>query len=179
MTEHKVVYFSHDLAPGQYFECPYGCGTLSVGACSRLYQEAMSPKGLKEGRRITCRACSIGASHAGVPETHISVSRFLGATWCARCHQDARRLIRGSICVSCYNREREMLIGKNAKGGKPVNGRRVGPIIVSGMAEGRATVMRMEKVTSRLEAVLAILRRNTGAVLFGWIGSPVIRDSNL
>ena len=92
--------------PGSYFDCPCGLGMLSTNSCAAAYKEAMSPVGLKEGRRITCRACPVGALHADVPSNIASASRFLGIGTCSRCHGDARRLIRGSICVSCYNRAR-------------------------------------------------------------------------
>lgn len=180
MTPPAIAYFAHELAPGRYFVCPYGYGTLSDSACARLYQDAMSPAGLREGRRITCRGCPVGAVHAGVHGI-ASASRFLGATWCARCHHDARRLIRGALCVSCYNREREVLIGKNAKGSKPIFGKQVSPVILSCYSENgkKSVVLRMEKVSSRLEAVLSVLRRDASAVSFGWIGAAVCRDAML
>ena len=173
-----VEYRTLDGVPGQYFDCPYQMGTLSVNACSRSYNEAMSPAGLKEGRRITCRGCPVGAHHAGVPSDVASVSRFLGVVYCSRCHGDARRLIRGSICVSCYNREREVLIGKNAKGSRPIFGKAVGSATISCLLDAGKSVQvrRMDKVTSRLEAVLSILRLEPKTVFFGWVGSPIARS---
>lgn len=161
--------------PGQYFDCPYGMGTLSVDACSRSYQMSMSQIGLREGRRVTCRACPVGACHAGVPSEVASASRFLGLGYCSRCHGDARRLIRGSICISCYNREREVLIGKNAKGSRPIYGKAVcGRTMYCVTDAGKnVQVRRMDKVTSQLEAFLSILRTESKAVCLGWVGLPV------
>lgn len=174
----SVTYRTLEGVPGQYFDCPYGCGMLSTTSCARLYEEAMSPKGLKEGRRISCRACPVGAEHAGVPTAVASASRFLGVSYCSRCHGDARRLIRGSICVSCYNREREVLIGKNAKGGKPVFGRAVGTTMLGCVIDGgvKTQVRRMDKVVSRLEAVLSVLRGESKTVSFGWVGSGMTHE---
>jgi hypothetical protein len=39
---------------------------------------------------------------------------------CARCLLESDRMIHGYLCVSCYNREREYRIGRNAKGKPPV-----------------------------------------------------------
>lgn len=176
----SVTYRTIDGAPGQYFDCPYGVAMLSVTSCAQLYLEAMSPKGLREGLRISCRACPVGAAHAGVPSEVASSSRFLGVLYCSRCHGDARRLIRGSICVSCYNREREVLIGKNAKGGKPIYGKLVGSATVACVIDdGKKTqVRRMDKVASRLEAVLSVLRLEAKATAFGWVGSSIVKEGS-
>lgn len=174
----SVTYKTLEGVPGRYFDCACVGATLSVSACAAMYAEAMSPKGLKEGRRVACRGCELGAAHAGVPSSVASASRFLGVSYCARCHGDAPRLIRGSICVSCYNREREVLIGKNAKGGKPIHGKPVGVATLACVLDGGATtqVRRMDKVVTRLEGVLSVLRTEAKSVAFGWVGASVIRE---
>lgn len=175
----NVTYKSLDGVPGLYFDCPCGLGTLSDSACGRLYKEAMSPVGLKEGRRITCRACPVGACHAGVSLKVASTSRFLGSCVCARCHGDAARLIRGSICVSCYNREREVLIGRNGRGGKPVFGKPIGMTVMAVLFDSGKTIQvrRIEKITSQMEVVLAIVRSEPKTVWFGWVGQPPLKGA--
>jgi hypothetical protein len=66
-----------------------------------------------------CRGCSLGAEHAGETFKQVDVLGHL----CVRCHDHASRLLRGAICIACYNRQREVDIGRNAKGAppKPVN----------------------------------------------------------
>jgi hypothetical protein len=170
-----ITYRSIDGVPGQYFDCPSGMGCLSANACGRAYSEAMSPVGLKEGRRITCRACPVGAQHAGVPTEAASVSRFVGSSCCSRCHGDARRLIRGSICVSCFNREREYLIGKNAKGGKPIHAKTIGSEVITCLIGSSVQVRKMDKVASPMECVLSVLRSESRTVFFSWVGaSPIV-----
>lgn len=177
MAREALNYRTLEGVPGQYFDCPHGMGMLSVKACAAAYCDAMSPSGLKEGRRASCRSCPVGAMHAGVSPVEQSLSRFLGSGTCSRCHGDARRLIRGSICVSCYNREREVLLDRNAKGGKPIHGKPIYSLTVSINIENgqQAQVRRMDKVTSRQEAFLSILRCESRGVSLGWVGTPVIR----
>src|SRR5690606_2664063 len=38
---------------------------------------------------------------------------------CTRCEVGSFRLVSGRLCPSCYNRQREWIVGRNAKGGKP------------------------------------------------------------
>lgn len=175
-----IEYFRHEGVEGDYFHCPSGMGSLSVAACARNYETAMSPQGLKEGRRVTCRACPVGALHAGVPVGAGSVSRFVGSRVCARCQGEATRLIRGSICVGCYNREREVLIGRNAKGGVPSKCRAVfATTMACILADGqRVDIRRFDRVSSLLEAKIATLRTEARACVFGWVAAPRVRRCN-
>ena len=174
----EIEYFQHEGIEGQYFHCPSGMGSLSVKSCAANYALAMSTQGLKEGRRVTCRACPVGALHAGVPSGCGSQSRFVGSGVCARCQKDAPRLIRGSICVGCYNREREVLIGRNAKGGVPSKCRPVFPLTMACIFDGGAQteVRRFDRVASMLEAKISVLRTESRSCVFGWISAPRVRQ---
>ena len=171
-----IKYFKHDGVSGDYFECPKGIGTYSTEFCARMYTEAMSPVGLKEGLRIACKSCPVGAKHAGVGGN--STSRFLGQFACSRCQRGASRLIRGSICVSCFNREREVLIGKNAKGCVPIFCKPIGSIYVSCVIDSGATVQvrKMDKVTSLIEVYLSILRTMPKKIWFGMVNQMPVRE---
>jgi len=174
----EVVYESISGVQGQYFRCPFGVAKLlSTKACAGLYCEAMSPKGLRDGLRIACRSCEVGASHAGVSVTTASSSRFLGTMTCSRCQKQATRLIRKSLCVGCYNREIEFLKGRNAKGGKPIHAKPVAPALIACQVgeEVAMRVRRLDRVTSRIEAVLSVLRLEDKSVSFGWIGASVVK----
>lgn len=173
----EVEYFSIDGVRGDYFKCERLRAKLSTAACSKLYQQAMSPRGLETGQRLQCRGCPLGASHSGASPLVASNSRFLGQLICSRCHENTRRLIRKSICVSCYNREREVMIGKNAKGGAPIHCRKVSSTTLACvMGEVPAVkVRRFDRVSSPLEAVLSTIRLETQVVSFGWIAPPIVR----
>lgn len=98
-------------------------GTLPVSACADNYRSR---------RYDSCVGCAIGREHAGeeavgtksAPPPPPVVPRM-----CIRCGQTGmtaerligrlRRVRAHTICVSCYNREREVVRGVNAKGATP------------------------------------------------------------
>ena len=78
------------------------------------------------------------------------------------------RLINGRLCVSCYNREREALIGKNAKGGRPMicdvlHTERLA--VIDGSGSG--SVIEAGPVVGIVEAIVAMMRTATGPLAFG------------
>lgn len=136
-----------ELLPGyQVLDCARLSAALSPDACCDNY-----------GRRrlAACADCPIGAELTGEP-IRPAISKKL----CCRCGRTDLRLIRHQICVGCFNREREFLIGRNAKGQVPVRARRIFAtnVFVSGV--GR---VHLDRVADVAEAVLAVLRRHPDA----------------
>lgn len=174
----EIEYSSIDGVRGDYFRCERLRAKLSTTACSKLYQQAMSSRGLETGLRPQCRGCPIGAFHSGKVPEKSSSSRFLGQLICSRCHEHTRRLIRKSICVSCYNREREVMIGRNAKGGAPIHCRQVSSTTLACVIgeETSMKVRRFDRVTSRVEAVLSMMRMEVQSLSFGWVAPPIMRE---
>ncbi|WP_431860191.1 hypothetical protein [Azospirillum sp.] len=85
---------------------------------------------------------------------------------CPRCTREASRLIKGRLCVSCYNREREVERGRNAKGTTPRLGARLHREVLA-VNDGTAVRVEVfEHVTSRVEALITVAKRATGAVVF-------------
>jgi hypothetical protein len=168
-----VGYFAVEGFSGQYFSCAR-YGTMSTGACVRNF--AAAPQAVKGGRLEGCVGCQLGAQHSGKPAQPCvnprDVSMHRG---CVRCRRSGReptsrllgrmRLVRGhTICVSCYNREREFLHGANAKGAKPKKW--------SGLFMAAAGVFRDSKVQhDRFTSPVA--ERRLGG------GSRVLRDVSL
>ncbi len=166
-TVEGVEYFRHDGVPGLYFACPKGLGRFSVAQCVRMHGEAIT--GGADGARLTCRGCAVGAVHAGVAEE----SRFAHTLTCSRCLQKkSARLIRGTICLSCYNREREVLIGRNRKGGVPRLCRPIVAVRLNVALSGAIEQRKVERVAGTLEAVISVLRRDPKAA-FGWAGGVI------
>jgi hypothetical protein len=114
-----------------------------------------------------CRDCRIGAAHAG--ERHVHHSKIFDLGICPRCRRGGSRMIGGRLCVSCYNREREFKIGRNAKGTKPsiaLQPRRLGVILGYGDAAQRYVELRDEFTNDNVEMVLAVLGAVPGRISF-------------
>jgi hypothetical protein len=105
------------LESARIFRCIRLRANLTEACCARNFTRAAS---------LSCVGCPVGKHHAeGLsvdPKPDVK-SRWISQTagTCVRCARHALRLLRGhTICVSCYNREREVLHGANAKGSRPV-----------------------------------------------------------
>lgn len=96
------------------------------------------------------------------------MSQLRGQEICSRCHRVGMRLVGGDICVSCWNRQREVIIGKNARGRKPLKHPPIAPRSITFMT-GSALV-RIERLYSVCteELVISALRDSTRQVFFGF-----------
>jgi hypothetical protein len=95
------------------FNCDRLRADLSTTACARMY--------LDKGA-LSCDNCPRGKVHAAkhYPKKK-SVERINRWGSCARCERQGLRLVCcNCLCVSCYNRQREVRVGANAKGQNPV-----------------------------------------------------------
>lgn len=141
----------------EMFQCPHYGGTLrlTVGACAKQFEKAKQAQ--RWDRLYPCRGCEIGARNAGEP---CIKTKDLGH--CLRCGNKATRLIRKQICVSCYNREREVLTGKYRRA-HPPQGLEIESIKVA-VAGVKEPVEIM--AANRAEALMAAFRhRETTAVV--------------
>ena len=159
-------YFSIDGAPGRYFSCPAGMGTLSDKACGDSYKLSWLPESIACSRRFKCRDCNVGRVHAG--EAVKKSSQFFSKVFCCRCERSANRLIHGSVCISCYNRERELKIGKNARGTVPIGLKPLYPVTLLIADETTVSVRRFDAVAGIKEAVLTYARSHDEQFQFGW-----------
>ncbi|SMP59381.1 hypothetical protein SAMN06295970_10665 [Noviherbaspirillum suwonense] len=116
----QVLYQEYVEYPGvKFFRCKPLWAVLTPEACSRN----VSTKAV-----IQCARCLVGKHHVAMnmpqlQEEHDRKGRgYRGvepARRCVRCDTATFRLLGGTICVSCYNRQRELQIGVNARGGVP------------------------------------------------------------
>jgi len=170
-------YFVQDRAPGQYFSCS-SYGVMNVEACARNFRVA--PQLATSGRLHRCVGCELGATHAGCAPVR-------ARTVCVRCRRDARsagtmmgriRLVRGhTVCVSCYNREREVRRGTNAKGVRPKKWSglfHARAACVS--AQGCQVIAHPDLVVDRVELALTLIRRGHDQGM-AWTG-PVVNGSH-
>ena len=99
-----------------YFNCTRLSATLSTTACASQWSTAASTS--------TCRGCPIGRQHhaAAAPGSAAAPRVRDRSRECLRCGRTDLRLVQeAGICVSCYNRQREASIGRNAKGMPPAH----------------------------------------------------------
>lgn len=98
------------------FRCPtYRCD-LSPTSCAGRFNAAQSLTDQAGGGHdaYRCKHCVTGAAHANArgfkPKRKFE---------CVRCHQHSHKLVRGLICVSCFNRQQEVLHGQDRRGHAP------------------------------------------------------------
>lgn len=164
-----------------YEELP-GFPGLRTFRCEPL-QACLSPESCARNVRchqyIQCSRCPVGAVHAATcapqPDEKLSWKGIpyrgvAPAERCVRCGTASLRLIRRrTICASCYNREREVRIGANAKGTRPKLAAKVlhhATCQVDGAEAPK--VVELDFCSGRREAELVIGRWWPGAVLMAY-----------
>ncbi len=132
----------------QVFLCPKIPGRLSLSevSCANQFTAAQSKEWAY--RLPHCVDCPIGAKNAGVEIG----APFQKRAVCVRCGSGSGRMVLGRLCMSCYNREREWRIGKNAKGGTPREYIPLGRFVFTCVGNGRRYLI---EATSVVEARLA------------------------
>lgn len=156
-----------DLRPGvQYFDCDRLSASLTHDACRQNWIAAHRRSTDETPLRLLkCRSCPVGRllhTDSDAPQTWLDVR---AANECLRCGRRDLRLIPSSgICVSCWNREREGRLNKDARGNIPktrivLSQRRVGLII-----DGKPTWRRFEAYHEG-EAISRAIRQIDGAKL--------------
>lgn len=146
---------------------------LTKAGCSKLFLSAQENRPAPHEGRFHCLTCQVGAANAGVALAPTAEGVEAIRTLCPRCQERTDRLIKGRLCVSCYNRQREVLIGKNRKGGVPRLTRILHkrPILVVDNTGPRT--VETDLVVSSAEAVFAMSHSAPGSVAFGWApGGP-------
>lgn len=164
-----VAYRTIPEMPGAtFFDCSRLHAGLTTQACTHMWRAANQAR---SERHTACRSCFVGATHAGV--SNASRSPISGALVCSRCARGATRLIQKRLCISCYNRERELIKGVNARGMVPTKLAPLAPRQIFFMANGRAQLLRSEHTTHAAELIVAVLRDAVHTVAFAWAGAAV------
>jgi hypothetical protein len=106
---------------------------------------------------------------------------------CVRCRRDGTtqgtrligklRLVRAhSVCVSCFNREKEVLAGRNSKGAKPKKWSGLFYSRAAYVEDGVAKVIDMtDPVIDRIEVALTMMRRGHKSV--AWARPAIVREA--
>lgn len=182
----SLQYVTLEGVPGTYFTCP-SYGLMSVSSCVRNFADA--PGAMRSGRLQKCIGCEHGRVHAGAPKAEEPAPKaqqsFRYRPACCRCRRDGTsqgtrligkmRLVRAhTICVSCFNREKEVIAGRNSKGAKP---KKWGALFYSRaayVADNKAIVVDLtDPVIDRIEVALTMIRRGHTSV--AWARPAVTR----
>lgn len=172
-----VDYFERQDVPGKvFFQCDRMRAKLSTTSCASMWRKADE---INDGSHSACRLCPIGAVHAG--EVAASMSPLKGSLTCARCHRTSMRLIGKMVCVSCYNRAREAVLGRNAKGKAPV---KIGPLdrrAIRYLHGDEPRTLVMTQTVDIDELIVAALRDSKKAVVFAFNSAPppAVRQARL
>jgi hypothetical protein len=166
-----VVYASDTAAPGlKFFRCEAYRATLTMGGCAGRWREAQTATGERADRVSACRGCPIGAAHAGFAPVHYSA--WFGEAICPRCGKGTTRMIGNRRCVSCYNRQRELAAGTNARGNAPVKlmERPLHAVEIRLDVDGLVRRLRDRESTGTPETVVQALRTTKGWLAFSFAG---------
>lgn len=139
--------------------------TLTPAGCARLWLSAQGnpPPQPWEGR-AACRGCPVGALAAGQRPEHSTEAIDQLRHVCARCGKVCDRIIGGRLCVSCYNRDREAALGRNARGKRPELADRLHPASIIVQRGNLPHTIHYGAVLNMEEVLLSSAKSATGAV---------------
>jgi hypothetical protein len=186
----EIEYVELPNFPGmKVFRCERLRADLTAASCARNFRESST---------LSCVGCNIGRGHATRSGTGVSSEKAGKRTawsltngggvarWdepvalsCVRCERTGRtegtrllgrlRLVRDHcLCVSCFNREREIVLGKNAKGARPKKWAGLRLSIVRINTAGKSRLLDIGLCSGRPEADRMVQRRWPRSKLTGF-----------
>jgi hypothetical protein len=162
-----VQYMQVDGCDKRFFRCTILRSTLSTEGCSANWRRAQRISAEELGFTGKCRGCPVGAMHSGRAAVHYSA--LYGAQIYPRTRRWASRMIGNRLGISSFNREREWLVGKNAKGRTPqlvLAPRGLGVITAYGEENQRYVEIRDDRTVDTLEIAFQVLRVVHGRAAF-------------
>lgn len=161
--------------------CPRRLLWQSSAACVEDWKRAQAKRPMPWESRWHCRGCVDGSMRAGRGTTAAERVQMLDGVRgiCIRCHRPTPRIVQNRFCISCYNRNRELLAGRNGKGGFPsvLSARyhlHTLPVIYRALSKSLWEWRRpVEMVCDPVEALLWLLRQSGQPLLVGR-GTPAM-----
>lgn len=118
--------------------------------------------------KSACQFCPIGASNAGAPIDPMAEAVQSLERHCVRCQKPAARRINGKFCVSCYNRDREVRVGRNRWGHPPSEIQAtIHTATVTVSTNDGISAVAHRRVAARTEAMALIARGSNQPMYFG------------
>jgi len=133
----------------RYFKCVRLSAELSTSACAAQWKAASTKLG------TACHSCLVGQCHAISQGGAVSTSeRRDKPRICLRCGRNDLRIVQErGICVSCANRQYEVIRGRNAKGKVPTRETPLDAFVVATEAPDGAIAYRSVEARHLAEAV--------------------------
>lgn len=173
-SSHGIIY-RQDMVPGKrHFECEKIRGTLDTATCANRWLGAKKDRDAV--RFMACRGCVIGEIHAtgvdSLKAVRVSGSRTIVSTpdegrRCTRCGRGGSRIVGGTLCVSCWNRQREFILKCNAKGKAPITFVTLADRQVGIMVDEQPAWIRVGGTQNDREPLARIIRQREGARFHG------------
>ncbi|WP_440532559.1 hypothetical protein [Variovorax sp. YR566] len=132
-----------------YFRCTRLAAELSTASCAAQWKAASTKIG------TACHSCPVGQCHALPQGGAVNTSaRRDKPRICLRCGRDDLRIVQErGICVSCANRQYEVIRGRNAKGKVPTKEMTLDAFVVATEAPNGAIAYRSVEARHLAEAV--------------------------
>ena len=154
------------------FTCERMNTRLTVKGCARMFIAAQDPANKPKPweSRSACMTCLTGARNAGRAISPVAEQVQALSKVCPRCLRPTDRLIHKRLCVSCYNRQGEVVKGRNAKGGSPrhlLEKLRYVDVAVT-VAGQDVEVRHAPGVVGAAEIIVHLSKRAETPMAFGW-----------
>lgn len=98
---------------------------MTLAGCQRMWKKAAASKPMPWDSLHACLSCPVGALRCGKSPPPPPRDKAT-AEACPRCGKETHRRVRMDLCMSCYNRERELLRGARRRG--KTSTLRIGPV---------------------------------------------------
>jgi hypothetical protein len=159
------------------FTCELHSMRLTTRGCARLWTAARAKRPEAWEGVSLCYTCPVGAGNAGEVMPTAAGAMDAIRCLCPRCRRASDRIIGGRLCISDYNRQREVRVGRDAKGNVPRLTSRIGSRAVLVTDQNGTRRQRVGDVVDFGEAVLVLARTSAWACSFarpaGAIGVPL------
>ena len=158
------------------FLCDRRSMRLTQAGCARLWESAQDDPPKPHEGRYACRTCEIGAANAGKPHDPFVEIRDELKRICTRCGKVSSRIICQVFCPSCYNRNREVRIGRNRKGAFPVKTAARLRMVSVVVARGDDVTVEERQASGVEEVILATAKTARGPM--SWSSPSVTLEFN-
>lgn len=150
------------------FTCERLRARMTEAGCARMFISARERTPYPDEARSACVGCELGARHAGVDIERAREAQRAAelVDFCSECGRSGRRMIGRVICVSCYNRRREAMCGRDARGRVPKFIGRYHPVSLAVTLPGLAATGRnFALVAGRAQAIMIAAQQAKGVAI--------------